>query len=191
MEIWKDIPGYEGFYQASNDGKVRSLNYNHTREKKIMKQSTDKLGYKRVMLCKNGKRKTFQVHRLVAIIFIPNPKNLPCVNHKDENPSNNHINNLEWCSYSYNNNYGTRNERASKAIKGKKHTEETKQKISERKKKRIQCLNNKMIFNSLKEACIWCNLKGNGSILLQIKGERKTAGKDPVTGEKLQWKYID
>ena len=190
MEIWKDIEGYEGFYQVSNYGRVKSLNYNRTGKAKELKQSIN-LGYKYVILYKDNKRKKFLVHRLVAQAFVPNPNEYLEVNHIDENKANNCVWNLEWCTRLYNNNYGTINERISKAKKGKKHTEEAKKKMSERKKKRIQCLNNGQIFNSITEACIWCGLKNNSGIIEQIKGKQNYAGKDPVTGEKLQWKYID
>ena len=140
-EIWKDILGYEGLYQISNLGDVRSLNYNHTGEIKLLKQSTDKYGYKRVGLFKNGKEKKYLIHRLVAMTFIPNPDNLPIINHKDEDKTNNNVNNLEWCTYEYNNNYGTRNERVSESMRGennplygKCHREETKKKMSEKMK---------------------------------------------------------
>ena len=115
-EIWKDIPDYEGWYQISNLGRVRSLdryvNGNGITCKKqkmrgvILKPMKDKLGYLRVHLKKNTKNKSFLVHRLVAISFIPNPDNLPYVNHIDENPSNPNVNNLEWCTEQYNVCYG-------------------------------------------------------------------------------------
>ena len=130
-QIWKDIPGYEGLYEVSNTGRVRSLNYNGTGKTKVMKLSTNKLGYKKVGLCKDGKRKVYFIHRLVALAFIPNPNNYPIINHKDENPSNNAVWNLEWCTQKYNINYGNCRKKISEAIKGKKHSEETKRKISE------------------------------------------------------------
>ena len=77
-----------------------------------------KTGYLRITLNKNGKYKTFAVHRLVAEAFIPNPNNLPCVNHKDENQFNNDFRNLEWCTYKYNSNYGTIKQRLSKSLSG-------------------------------------------------------------------------
>lgn len=133
-QCWRDIPNYEGKYQVSNTGRVRSLNYGRTGKTKVIKQSTNKGGYKSVFLYKDGKLKGYLVHRLVAITFIPNPNNYPVINHKDENPKNNVVWNLEWCTQEYNCNYGTRNEKCSKARKGKsrgKHlTEETKRKIS-------------------------------------------------------------
>ena len=113
MEIWRDIKGYDGEYQVSNLGRVKSLKYG---KEKIMKFGTNKDNYLRVILCKNNKVKTFRVHLLVAMAFLPNPDNLPQLNHKDENPSNNNVENLEWCTISYNINYGTRNKRVSKIL---------------------------------------------------------------------------
>ena len=83
------------------------------------------------MLYKDGKKKRYLVHRLVAIAFIPNPNNYKEVNHKDENPSNNNVKNLEWCTREYNNNYGTRNKKASEKKKGKSLSEEHRKKLSE------------------------------------------------------------
>lgn len=107
-EIWKDIEGYEGLYQVSNMGRVKSV-----RKNIILKNSIARNGYKRVHLYKNKKGKHFQIHRLVANAFIPNPDNLPQVNHKDENKLNNCADNLEWCTPEYNYNYGTINIRKS------------------------------------------------------------------------------
>ena len=118
---WKDIPGYEGKYQVSNTGQVRSLNYGGAGKTKILKQNINRRGYCSVPLSKNGKCKKYSVHRLVAQAFIPNPNNYPVVNHKDENPANNAVWNLEYCTQQYNCNYGTRNERVSKAKKGEKN----------------------------------------------------------------------
>lgn len=118
-QIWKEIPNYEGKYQVSNTGRVRSLNYNRTGKTKVMKQGKDKDGYKNIILHKNGKYKIYYIHRLVALAFIPNPDNLPQVNHKDEDKTNNTVWNLEWCTPEYNTNYGTRNKRTSEANKGK------------------------------------------------------------------------
>ena len=116
-EVWKDIQGYEGLYQISSLGNVKSLNYNRTGKECILKYGINTNGYLIVVLSKNGKGKTFAIHRLVAQAFIENPENLPCVNHKDENKTNNCVNNLEWCSYEYNNNYGTGLERMLKTKK--------------------------------------------------------------------------
>ncbi len=108
-EIWKDIAGYEGAYQVSNKGRVRSYADNNRFSGRVLALMTDAMGYVVV----NLSRKTHKVHRLVANAFIENPNNYPCVNHKDENKTNNNSCNLEWCTYKYNNNYGTRNERIS------------------------------------------------------------------------------
>lgn len=112
-EIWKDIVGYEGLYQVSNYGKVKSFNYLGHGKIAILKPSTTNDGYLRVVLCVNRVRKYMSVHRLVAETFIENVNNLPQVNHKDENPSNNYVYNLEWCTVKYNSNYGSRNEKLS------------------------------------------------------------------------------
>lgn len=103
MEIYKDIEGYEG-YKISNYGNVKSLKFG---KEKILKQTKNKQGYLRVDLYKEGKLKHYKVHRLVAQAFIPNPNNYPMVNHRDEDKTNNIVENLEWCTPKYNINYGT------------------------------------------------------------------------------------
>ena len=107
VEIWVPIKGFENLYEISNTGKVRSLcgRYGY---KNILKLGVGSRGYLNVCLCDKGKQTTFNVHRLVAQTFIPNPDNLPCVNHKDEDRTNNNVSNLEWCSYYHNNIYGQR-----------------------------------------------------------------------------------
>ena len=117
-EIWKDIPEYEGLYQVSNFGRVKSLKRG---KENILKHIKTKDGYFFINLYQNGKQKNFKVHQLVARMFIPNPYNLPIINHKDENKQNNHVSNLEWCTIHYNNCYGTRNKRISIAHKGKRN----------------------------------------------------------------------
>ena len=106
-EIWKDKKDYEGLYQVSNLGRAKSLINNKGQYREKILKHNIRNGYPSVTLCKNKKLKSFTIHRLVAEAFIPNPNNLPCVNHKDENRLNNFFNNLEWCTYSYNINYGT------------------------------------------------------------------------------------
>lgn len=115
MEIWKSIEGYEGLYEVSDLGNIKSLErlcksrgkrFRPTKEM-IKKQVPNKQGYMLISLSKNSKCKNFSVHRLVAKAFIPNPNNFPQVNHKDEIKSNNAVENLEWCDGKYNSNYGT------------------------------------------------------------------------------------
>lgn len=117
MEIWKDINGYVGFYQVSNYGNVRALERidckNHRRPAHLCRLIKNDDGYYKIGLSKDGIEKRFFVHRLVAIHFIENPLGYECVNHIDENKTNNNAKNLEWCSREYNNNYGTRNKRIS------------------------------------------------------------------------------
>lgn len=105
-EIWKDILNYEGLYQVSNLGDIKSLKRKHTKGC-ILRYSIGNSGYKQVVLCKNGECKTRMIHRLVAETFIENPNNFKEVNHKDENKLNNSVDNLEWCDRIYNQNYGT------------------------------------------------------------------------------------
>lgn len=125
VEVWKDIKGYEGLYQVSNMGRVKSLERTfidkigrkqHIKER-ILKPTPNHNGYLQVILCiSNGKKKTFRVHRLVCETFHENPKNKPCVNHIDENKENNVASNLEWCTIAENNNHGTRKARMAKSL---------------------------------------------------------------------------
>lgn len=109
-EVWKDIVGYEGYYQVSNLGRVKGLNRINARKtplkEMMMKQKINQDGYRSLMLTKNGERKTFLVHRLVAIAFIENEYNKPVVNHIDENKLNNNVNNLNWMTVKENTNWG-------------------------------------------------------------------------------------
>lgn len=115
-EIWKDIHGYEGLYQVSNLGRVKSLPrgkqwpYRQTHNN-IRKPKLNKNGYLCVNLSKENNVQWFNVHRLVAMTFLPNPYNLPEVNHKDEGRIDNRVENLEWCTHQYNLTYGTINQR--------------------------------------------------------------------------------
>lgn len=116
-EIWKPIRGYEGYYEVSNLGRVRSLGNGLTHNKSMTYLSGGDLrGYRVVNLWKNGHGISKRVHRLVAEAFIPNPDNLPQINHKNEDKADNRVENLEWCTCAYNNNYGSRNARAGKGI---------------------------------------------------------------------------
>ena len=111
-EVWKDVIGYEGLYQVSNFGNVKTLKYG---KEKILKPGKNSHGYLQVVLCKNNTCKSYSIHRLVAQSFIPNPLNLSEINHKNENKTDNNVYNLEWCEHKYNINYGSHNERSGKA----------------------------------------------------------------------------
>ena len=131
-ELWRDIKDYKDLYQGSNLGRVRSLDRwvkcpnGSVRfyKGRILKPGTNKDGYLQVDLCKNNKSKTFRVNRLVAEAFLEIPEELRHlkgtrylqVNHKDEDKTNNNVENLEWCSAKDNTNYGTRNEKVSKKL---------------------------------------------------------------------------
>ena len=114
-EAWRDIKGYEGLYMISSSGQVKSLGRSVMRRdgkkctypEKIRVGCADRKGYLRVVLCKNGVQKTYLVHRLVAEAFIPNPNNLPQVNHINEIKSDNRVENLEWVTCRENVNHGT------------------------------------------------------------------------------------
>lgn len=118
-EQWKPVKGYEGIYEVSSLGRVRSLEHKARHKSRsgnefmvmykgrIRKPFTNDMGRQSLILKKDGKPHQHRVHRLVAEAFIPNPDNLPEVNHKDENPSNNRVDNLEWCTRDYNLRYGT------------------------------------------------------------------------------------
>lgn len=125
-EEWAPIIGYEGTYEVSNMGRVRSLrrlnNYRNRAGKndqrviggRIMRPQKQKTGYLFVALSKDGKAKAFRIHRLVAAAFVDNPHGLPEVNHIDEDKTNNCADNLEWCDHSYNNSYGSKSPRGEK-----------------------------------------------------------------------------
>lgn len=125
--VWEPVLGFEGLYEVSSLGRVRN------KKGEILKQRIKRTNctcYKSVDLWKDGRYHKKYIHRLVAEAFLPNPGNLPMVNHKDEDGTNNFIDNLEWCTREYNVNYGTAKERRAKKIRGVPHTEEHKRKIS-------------------------------------------------------------
>lgn len=109
MEIWKTITDYPN-YQVSNYGNIKNIRFN-----RILKCTITPYGYKVCSLGKNKFYKSYFVHRLVASAFVDNPNNYPCVNHKDENKLNNNSNNLEWCTQTYNHNYGNAIEKQTKS----------------------------------------------------------------------------
>ena len=218
-EIWRDIKDYEGFYQVSNLGRIKSLdrvviNVNGKKslyKGKVLSIHYDKNGYVKVCLNKNNKRRKFSVHRLVAEAFIPNPNNYPEVNHIDEVKTNNKVSNLEWCTSEYNKSYGTRAERSyqtnlknnsynknlekareSNKAKGYEKQKEVIRNVhnSEKANKRkVICLTTNEIFDSMWEAERKYGIYPN-SISKCCKGTRKACGQLP-NGTKLEWEYLD
>lgn len=166
-EIWKDIKGYEGLYQISNLGRVKSLGNGKSRKEKILKPRKNSAGYLRVMLCKEGKIKDFYIHRLVANTFLSNPNNYTQINHKNEIKTCNYVSNLEWCTAKYNINYGSHNESVRKAQKCKK----------------VICIETNVTYESIREASRQTGIH-QWSISNCCNGKRNTAGG-------CHWKFID
>ena len=192
-EIWKDIEGYEGIYQVSNKGRVKSLNYNRTGEERILKIRINKNGYACISLGKE--RKFFRVHRLVAIAFIPNPENKPCVDHINAIRTDNRVENLRWVTHEENMNNPLSREHMSEALKGekhpmygrrgednpnfgRKHTEEFKESMrgeNNPHSKAIYCIELKRRFGTVKQASKELSID-NSAIVKCCKGKQKTCG---------------
>lgn len=165
-ELWQPIKNYEDYF-ISNFGNVKHHNV-------ILKPVKNNNGYLVVDLCKNGIRKQHLIHRLVALHYIPNINNLECVNHLNENKTDNCVSNLEWISRGDNTNYGTARKRGI----------ETKINNNTLYKKSVyQLYNNEIIsiYPSAKQASIETNIN-HGNIIQACKGKRKTAGN-------FTWKY--
>lgn len=184
QEVWKDIPNYEGLYQVSNLGKIKSLErkvkkYNGERivRERILKQSYEKK-YMHVQLSKNGKTITRLVHRLVAETFIDNPNNLKEVNHIDANTRNNNVNNLEWCTR-YENMQHAKQMGLIKHNSGEKCYWYKKYGKEHTRSKKIIQLTKQGIkikeWDSLADVERELNIK-KGNICKCCKGERKTTG---------------
>lgn len=186
LEEWRDIPGYEGVYAASNLGRILSLPRIDCGGRKwrggILSQHKVK-GYYKSGLHYAGKNILHSVHRLVASAFIPNPTNLPEVNHKDENPLNNKVENLEWCDKIYNRNYGTgparRSASQSNALKGRVIYPECQKRTAKLSKDTEEII---AIYQSASEAARQCGLF-ESKISLVCNGLRRTTGG-------YKWKYI-
>ena len=192
MEEWRDITGYEGSYQISNLGQVKSLNRTDTTgrsvKEKILKGTLNKDGYLCVDFKKDGKRKSFRVHRLVAEAFIPNFENKPCVDHINTIRDDNRVENLRWVTHKENVNNVISKERYSEARKGeknpmygKKHAEETMQKL----RKKVYCKELDKTYESIAEAEKQLDIN---HISQACNGLRKTAGK--YKGQRLHWEFV-
>ena len=182
-EVWKDVAGYEGVYQVSNKGNVRSVARKDSIGRKcggrMLKPGYDKDGYLRVNIYKNGKQKTRFIHRLVAGAFVPNPNGYSEINHRDENKVNNYANNLEWCTRECNVNHGTLIERSAQA-----------------RSKKVKATNietNEVItFNSTVEA--GCKGYDQGGVAKACRGTYKARtgkliGGDGRTYKGYKWSY--
>lgn len=118
-DIVRPLNGFDGAYYISINGDVISTNYMNTGRIKHLKPFIQNGGYRRIMLTYRGTSRHYLIHTLVGKTFLPNPMKYPIINHKDENPSNNNVSNLEWCTHKYNVNYGTANNRRSKSLEKK------------------------------------------------------------------------
>lgn len=174
-EVWKDIKDYEGFYQVSNFGRVRSLDRiieSEHRSPQFMKGNIKKVtrrddGYEYAVLYKKNKGKNKYIHRLVAKAFVPNPNKLPIINHIDENPSNNHPSNLEWCDHQYNLTYGDKVQRVTNSEGYKERTKRIRKPIyvidKNGNKKRFDSLTSAANELSLDQPSISACLRGRNN----------------------------
>lgn len=187
MENWKPVKGYESYYKVSDKGNVFSLIKN-----KLMKKSIDKDGYEVISLLGKNKR----VHRLVGEAFIDNYNNLPQINHKNGNKTDNTVENLEWCNGFYNMKHRFAVLKQTPHNKGKNMKEESKKKLSiamkanikkgiyDFFKKKVKCIETGIVFDSAKDACIWLGISTKANSVAQAaNGNRKTC-------KGYHWQYV-
>lgn len=167
----KQIPNFPNHY-ITEQGDVISRG-------RVHKQCTTKSGYKQVKLYYAGFKKHFYIHRLVAEAFIPNPDSLPYVNHIDFDKTNNNVSNLEWCSASYNIKYSYD---AGRCEKSRQLTSALGKKYGGRFKRKVQSIENGIIYPSIKQACKEVGLKTTSNIINAIKSGYRSGG--------YHWRYI-
>lgn len=173
-EIWKDVVGFEGKYQVSNLGNVRSL-YKRSYLKLLKKGKTPN-GYLTAALYKDNKMCHKIINKLVAEAFIPNPKNLPQTNHKNEIKTDNRVSNLEWCTAKYNTNYGNRNKKISKKVRAT---------LTKLRSRPVRCIETGEVFISMRCAARHINdHEGTISNICNHKPSFLTAGG-------YHWEYAD
>lgn len=182
--IWRPVVGYEGLYEVSDTGQVRSMNYNKTGIPGLLhpevKKGEGTLPYLRVIMHKDKRQKKFLVHRLVAQAFIPNPQGLPQVNHKDGDVQNNKAENLEWCDARYNTTYGDAKKKMieTKRMTGNWGSEKVVQKMKERgyvrSVKVIFPDGREVICETQREVAELLGVKSRGGICGCLKGLYKT-----------------
>lgn len=169
MEKWKDVKGYEGLYQVSTLGRVRSFYTHNGSGQRILHSQKRSHGYLGVTLVKDGVPSCRNIHRLVAEAFIDNPCNYEQINHKDEDKTNNRVENLEWCTAKYNSNYGT----------GAQRSAESRKKLPQLKRK-VLCVETGEVFDSLTSVKEFTRVNG---VWRALNGRNKTCGG-------YHWRYV-
>lgn len=176
-EQWKNIEGYEGLYQVSNYGRVRSLDryVKHSKGgqkllkgKEVKTRINKTTGYIEVGLSKDGKQTYHTIHRLIARAFIPNPNNLPVINHIDGCKINNSIDNLEWCTQQYNIQHSF-----NTGLSKNNMTQEISSLGNKAHRRKVRCIEDDIIFDSVKDAANYCGVD-SARITVVCKGRRKT-----------------
>ena len=163
VEIWKDIDGYEGLYQVSNLGRVKSLNYNHTGKERIRSSSKSSSGYCQIVLSKDGKKKIHLIHRLVAMAFVDGYEEGLVVNHIDEDKNNNVYTNLEWCTQ-------------------KENMKHSYRKITEINRVSVRCIETGEVFPTLTKASEFVGRVSSG-IIQAIERNGRCGG--------YHWEYVE
>lgn len=175
-EVWKDIEGYEGLYQVSNMGRVRSLDrksksknkwnsYNASIKGRIRLCATSRMGYLRMRLCKDGVKQWYQLHQLVARAFIPNPDRKETVNHIDGNKKNNCVSNLEWATQAENNKHARDNH------------------LNNSRKRKVLCVELNKTFESVREASRFIGYISGVHKVCSPENQNKTRGG-------YHWRYL-